>query len=491
MAHWWINIDQILLTIPSMMMTYGNNVLQTVECLDGVQCQIHSTRLVHQVLQDVLVLRPQDLKIFSIRGELKEELKEEMKVDLKEEMKNELKEEMDGDLKEETREVLKEEMRAIIQEMLVMVSRVMLPTNQKQNKRCLNKNESKSKDPFNDQTTKLQRLEKTLIAVASLLGSASAQNTSHCEYSCGNVTIVYPFGSGEGCYYSPDFLVTCNRSLDEPTPFYGDSSGNIVITNMSTSTSEMEIMMFVAHDCYNNVGNNTSNYPSLTLRSFRISTKNRFVAIGCDTDAYIDGTRGNVSDSTGCRTTCGTSSHITNGSCSGIGCCEIAIPEGMSSFKLFALSFDNHANITDFNPCSHAFVVNKGKYKFSSNNLFDFGNVKKMPMLLDWAIGNDTCEVAKRNMTSFLCQGNSECDQDYGGPGYRCRCKPGYEGNPYRNCTNINECDQNNGNCIHKCIDTPGSHRCPCKKGYDGDGFKDGTGCTAKRSLLIEIAICK
>ncbi|PWA41086.1 hypothetical protein CTI12_AA556660 [Artemisia annua] len=70
----------------------------------------------------------------SIRGELKEELKEEMKVDLKEEMKNELKEEMREDLKEETREELKEEMRAIIQDMLIMVSRVMLPANQKQNK---------------------------------------------------------------------------------------------------------------------------------------------------------------------------------------------------------------------------------------------------------------------------------------------------------------------------------------------------------------------
>ncbi|GJZ61904.1 hypothetical protein Tco_0618041 [Tanacetum coccineum] len=47
----------------------------------------------------------------SVRGELKEELKEEMKVNLKEEMCEELKEEM--------REELKEEMRAEIQDMLV------------------------------------------------------------------------------------------------------------------------------------------------------------------------------------------------------------------------------------------------------------------------------------------------------------------------------------------------------------------------------------
>ncbi|GKA54716.1 hypothetical protein Tco_0753665 [Tanacetum coccineum] len=63
----------------------------------------------------------------SVRGELKEELKEEMKVnlkeemceELKEEMKNELKEEMREELKEEMHEELKEEMRAEIQDMLV------------------------------------------------------------------------------------------------------------------------------------------------------------------------------------------------------------------------------------------------------------------------------------------------------------------------------------------------------------------------------------
>ncbi|GJX65036.1 putative wall-associated receptor kinase-like protein 16 [Tanacetum coccineum] len=294
---------------------------------------------------------------------------------------------------------------------------------------------------------------------------------------------------------SPDFLVTCDRSNGNPTPYYLRKKSDFVITNMSTSTSEMEVLTFVAHDCYDNVSNNTYNDPSLTLSSFRISTKNRFVAIGCDTYGYIKGTIGNVSDSTGCRTTCGTSSHITNGSCSGIGCCEVAIPEGMSSYDLFARSFDNHTNITDFNPCSHAFVVNEGKFNFSSISLLKFGNVEKMPMLLDWAIGNDSCDVAKLN-TNFLCKGNSECDEDYEGTGYRCRCKNGFEGNPYVSCKNINECAHPDTNeCVHghDCINTEGSYRCSCRKGYFGDGWKNGTSCTPKpgdQSLVIKIAIC-
>ncbi|GKD01586.1 hypothetical protein Tco_1171860, partial [Tanacetum coccineum] len=54
----------------------------------------------------------------SVRGELKEELKEEVKVDLKEEMKVDLKEEMKADLKEEMKNELKEEMRGDLKEEL-------------------------------------------------------------------------------------------------------------------------------------------------------------------------------------------------------------------------------------------------------------------------------------------------------------------------------------------------------------------------------------
>ncbi|PWA62127.1 serine/threonine-protein kinase, active site protein [Artemisia annua] len=334
----------------------------------------------------------------------------------------------------------------------------------------------------------LQRL-LALVVLLAFLGPSSALNSSLCESSCGNVTITYPFGSGKGCYYSPDFRVNCNRSLHEPTLYFGNST--IVIKNLSTSTGEMEIMGLVAHDCYDRLRNSLKNNdPYLKLiTSFRISTKNRFVAIGCDTYAYIHGKMGNESERSGCISSCSRYSRITNGSCSGVGCCEIAIQEGMSSFTLSANSFNKHDNITDINPCSHAFVVNEEKFKFSSTNLLDFENVKKMPMLLDWAIGMDTCEVAKRNTSTFLCKENSECDQDYGGPGYRCRCLKGYEGNPYTNCTNIDECAHPDHGCLHHCVDIPGNYTCSCRKGYSGDGRKGGSGCTAERSLLIEIAI--
>ncbi|KAI3817054.1 hypothetical protein L1987_10841 [Smallanthus sonchifolius] len=330
-----------------------------------------------------------------------------------------------------------------------------------------------------------------LLAVAALV-AASAQEGPTCESSCGNVTITYPFGSGEGCYYTSDFLITCNRSSGEPIPFFRRS--NIVVSNMSTSKSEVEIMTFVGGDCYNSSGSRVRrNQPTLTLRGVRISAKNKFVAIGCDTYAYFRGIRGKELDGTGCISRCGRNSLITNGSCSGVGCCEVAVPEGLRTSNMTLRSFNNHVNITDFNPCSYAFFVEQGKFNFSTTNLIDFERVTKMPMLIDWAIGNLTCDQAK-DRDDFLCKGNSECDQDYGGPGYRCRCLEGYEGNPYvpYDCKDINECGRGNHDCENdaQCInDIPGNYTCKCGKGYNGDGRKNGTGCTADESTIVKIGV--
>ncbi|KAM0047264.1 putative protein kinase RLK-Pelle-WAK family [Helianthus debilis subsp. tardiflorus] len=335
-------------------------------------------------------------------------------------------------------------------------------------------------------------LKILIIAVATIavLGAASAQDYPNCRSSCGNVNITFPFGSGKGCYHSSDFLVTCNESSGEPIPYFRES--NIVISNMSANKSEVEIMTLVGHDCYNESGFEESSEPFLWLSDFRISTKNKFVAIGCDTYARFSGRRVNDYDiGTGCVSRCGRNSTITNGSCTGVGCCEVSVPEGMRSFNMRLHSIYYHENITDLNPCSYAFFVEEGKFNFSTTNLLSFKS--RMPMLLDWAIGNLACEQAKDMDDDFLCKENSICDQDYGGPGYRCLCREGYEGNPYAadGCKNVNECEQGNHDCNHdaQCHDTDGSYKCTCPKGYSGDGTKDGTRCTANQSTVIKMAV--
>nr|XP_043613481.1 wall-associated receptor kinase 2-like [Erigeron canadensis] len=338
-----------------------------------------------------------------------------------------------------------------------------------------------------------------VLAMASLEKAGAHELPQYCETSCGNVNITFPFGSRENCYHSPEFLVTCDRThTDGPTPYYGTIEGDVILKNLSMSTSEIEVTSYVAHDCYDSNGlrENTSNVdPFFTLSDFRISTKNRFVAIGCDTDAYIVGSREGKVYGTGCISVCDENSGITNGTCSGVGCCEMKIPEGVGAFKMFLGSFANHTNISKFNPCSHAFVVNQenNHFNFSSTNLHDFRSVKRMPMLLEWAIGNETCDIASQDRQKFLCKGNTSiCDQAYTGPGYRCRCLEGYQGNPYieDNCRNINECQDGNHTCLHKCKDNPGNYTCSCPKGYSGDSRRNGSGCSVKQSFVIMVVIC-
>nr|POE73337.1 wall-associated receptor kinase 2 [Quercus suber] len=53
-----------------------------------------------------------------------------------------------------------------------------------------------------------------------------------------------------------------------------------------------------------------------------------------------------------------------------------------------------------------------------------------MPMVLDWAIGNETCNDVEKK-SNYICGDNSSCQNSEDSSGYRCKCKDGYDGNPY------------------------------------------------------------
>ncbi|XP_020084431.1 wall-associated receptor kinase 2-like [Ananas comosus] len=117
-----------------------------------------------------------------------------------------------------------------------------------------------------------------------------------------------------------------------------------------------------------------------------------------------------------------------------------------------------------------------------------------LSMVLDWAIGNESCaEATRRNASDdYACiDENSICYDPPGRAGYLCNCSDGYQGNPYvaGGCQYIDECaDRDKNNCTWKCTNKPGEYRCICPPGYRGDGTKNGSGCT-KDAATTEIGL--
>lgn len=283
------------------------------------------------------------------------------------------------------------------------------------------------------------RLEELFVAVL-MLGAilarspVEAQTKLGCNSSCGDLKdIPFPFGirSDEKSCHLPEetssYVIDCGKTV----PYWGDPRTNILIKEISLENHEMTIFVSVARDCYNASGYQTSSIsPRLLLSLFPISsTKNKFTAIGCDTFAVFSGFQGS-SYATGCLSLCNNIDDVVNGSCSGIGCCQTSIPRNVKWYNISLESYSLHSDVLDFNPCSFAFVAENDYFNFSTASLLNISE-EKVPLVLEWSVGNQTCEDAKKNMTSYMCKENSYCSNATNGEGYRCHCMEGYQGNPY------------------------------------------------------------
>ncbi|XVF64452.1 hypothetical protein PTKIN_Ptkin09bG0170900 [Pterospermum kingtungense] len=321
--------------------------------------------------------------------------------------------------------------------------------------------------------------------LAATARTAAAQMKPECQSQCGDVTIPYPFGTGKDCNINEHFFITCNTSVTPHKAFLETS--NIEVVNISLN-GQLRILAEGGYDCYNISAGRTENswYRYwLRLAKFYINqNRNKFTAIGCDTYARVQGFVGQRY-ATGCLSLCNNITDVTDETCSGIGCCQTSIPKGVRSYNITVESYNNHLDVWPENPCSYAFVVENDAYNFSISDLggYDFQH-KQFPVILDWTVGNISCDEARKDTQNFACKSiNSTCvDSEHGsGSGYLCKCVDGFEGNPYLSdgCQDTDECEtlkpcSESGTCHN----FQGSYNCSCPEGFEGDGWKNGTGCS-------------
>nr|DAD26653.1 TPA_asm: hypothetical protein HUJ06_028121 [Nelumbo nucifera] len=309
-----------------------------------------------------------------------------------------------------------------------------------------------------------------------------------CQSHCGNVSIPYPFGIGEGCSIDASYGITCNTTFNPPKPFLSET--NIEVVEISQDVARIKNTF--AFTCYAQSGpviDYKLAWIYLDGTPFTFShTANRFTVIGCDSLALILGVEEHnlKNHSSGCLSQCYHKEDIIDGVCSGVGCCQVPIPKGLKRFIVSSGSLYNSTRVWSFDACSYSFLGEQDSYTFKASDVSDPSfrtRIPDIPVVLDWVVGNQTCQEAKRNLTTFPCRENSYCYDSNNGQGYRCGCKKGYQGNPYlpNGCQDVNECeDPNNNPCEGICTNTIGSYYCSCPKGSEGDGRKDGHGCIAK-----------
>ncbi|KHN15520.1 Wall-associated receptor kinase 2 [Glycine soja] len=327
-------------------------------------------------------------------------------------------------------------------------------------------------------------LALVVVAVAphqTLSATTPKQALPGCKSTCGDIEIPYPFGIGNSstpdhrsCFLEPKFKLTCNNSRL--------IAGNITVSNISILAHQMDVWFFVAKVC----NGTNSTIPWLGTGYFSISSKdNKLLTVGTHSYGYVNSYFNGESYSTGCLTsTHGNTRKIQNGTCSGIGCCQVDIPTGMRNITVRAEFLDNATQ--NWGNCSYSFVVKNGFYNFSTTHLRSL-TYKTLPLVLDWTIGDRNCKAAKKK-DDYACRNNSDCDDKDSGYGYRCRCNHGYHGNPYLpdGCTDIDECKTANHTCISNknCRNTIGNYTCFCRKWQTGNGRKEG-GCRIHTMVVI------
>ncbi|KAI3685298.1 hypothetical protein L6452_34539 [Arctium lappa] len=336
-----------------------------------------------------------------------------------------------------------------------------------------------------------------LVTQILLLGFANATfYKPTCPERCGNVTIPYPFGTEVGCYMDSSYHIECNSTTQIPrlrVSYSMEFPAEVTFVHLEVLEvkidGQIRVTLPISYGCFTKHGKLISGSDTLvsTSRFPFSSTLNWFTGVGCGIQTHIVLTEPLVDIK--CPLNCDYE-HIKNGSCLGNGCCQATIPQGMTSSNILVVGMNDRVGNSY---CGYAFIVEKAKYNFDTSDLSNMSKNMSFPAVLDWSVGETNCEEAEKGNATYICPKNSVCyNGEDGLLGFRCKCSPGYGGNPYiaNGCQDVNECESAELNdCLPgHCNNTDGGYTCVCTAGFQGNA-KRGGACTTREHKSENISV--
>ncbi|KAL0314144.1 UNVERIFIED_CONTAM: Wall-associated receptor kinase [Sesamum angustifolium] len=143
------------------------------------------------------------------------------------------------------------------------------------------------------------------------------------------------------------------------------------ITDISLD-GQLTVLQYIARDCYAPNGTGYGNDPSISFADFTVNnTANKFTIVGCDAYAYVSGLRLDGTEyDTGCMALCKREQDLVDGSCNGVGCCQLAdIPKDIWDVQIEMKRFVNYTNFSGFGGCNYAFLAKESAFNFSRQSV--------------------------------------------------------------------------------------------------------------------------
>ncbi|XP_054817639.1 wall-associated receptor kinase 3-like [Prosopis cineraria] len=320
-------------------------------------------------------------------------------------------------------------------------------------------------------------LRLALVAFTLVAVVAEQESKPDCDTKCGDVTILYPFGTREGCFKDEAFHIICdkkkNQQQQNPIPYLG-ANNTFQVLNISGDRNELHVSVPVQSGCYNPNETNYWRKTYLTPHKFAISNKmNKFIVVGCYTVSSLFDRKENKYN--GCETKCTDEwRSVTVKTSSGF-CCQTPFDRALTNYSVSLFNFYDGSNVSEnFVPCSYSFFAETNEsFKFSYKDLQSLGKSNRSTVVLDWAVDS------KKSCGGACKSKESRCEESESISGYYvCKCKPGFQGNPYLSdgCQDVDECLDKS---LHDCIDQNHCHN------FDGS-YKCDSG---KEWLIIKISI--